>query len=112
MGIFEKIYGWLKFLFTPIYRLQTVGADLPNRLNKNTLYVVHEDGFLEHASMMCPCGCKKILHMNLIPDERPLWKLIKHENGTVSLHPSVWRRKGCNSHFWLRNSRVKWCREI
>ncbi len=109
MNIFKIAFSWFLSLFTSTYRMKSVESDLPTKLKSNTLYVVHEDGFLEHAAMLCPCGCTEILQMNLIPDERPLWKLTKHENGTVSLYPSVWRKKGCNSHFWLRNSHIKWC---
>ncbi len=112
MKILKSILGKIQSYFVPKYRLQLVDSDLPLTLERNILYVVHEDGYLEHASMICPCGCKNKLHMNLIPDERPLWRLENYENGTVSLHPSVWRRTGCRSHFWLRNSRIVWCHDI
>jgi hypothetical protein len=45
--------------------------------------------------------------MNLIPDERPCWQLMRHPDGTATLHPSVWRKKDCGSHFWFRRGRVK-----
>ena len=47
--------------------------------------------------------------MNLLPNERPCWRVTWNVNGTVTLHPSVWRRKDCGSHFWLRNGRIRWC---
>ncbi|WP_342427499.1 DUF6527 family protein [Rhizobium leucaenae] len=46
--------------------------------------------------------------MNLLPDERPCWKITCHDDGTASLHPSVWRKKDCGVHFWLRRGRVHW----
>jgi hypothetical protein len=105
-NIYVKVYQWL----VPPYRTAVVEAALPKKLNRRTLYVVQEDGFEEQVAMLCPCGCKRILHMNLLPDERPCWRLTRHDDGTASLHPSVWRKKDCGSHFWFRRGRVKWCR--
>ncbi len=105
----EKFQTWLNSLFVATYKLKVVDGNLPSKLRKKILYVVQEDGYQEHASMLCPCGCGETLHMNLIPDDRPLWKLIQHQNGTIGLQPSVWRKKGCQSHFWLINGRVHWC---
>ncbi|MGE3467038.1 MAG: DUF6527 family protein [Pyrinomonadaceae bacterium] len=58
--------------------------------------------------MICPCGCGRTLHMNLLPDERPFWTARQHDDGSTTLHPSVWRQKDCQSHFWLRQGRVHW----
>ena len=44
-----------------------------------------------------------------VPGDRPGWKLRDHWDGTASLAPSVWRKVGCKSHFWLRKGRVEWC---
>ncbi|MER9417949.1 DUF6527 family protein [Mesorhizobium sp. M0306] len=60
--------------------------------------------------MLCPCGCRRVLHMNLLADERPCWRLTRHDDGTTTLHPSVWRKTDCGSHFWFRRGRVEWCR--
>ena len=103
----ERIYCWL----VPPYRTVVVEESLPKELKRRTLYVVQEDGFEEQAAMICPCGCRRVLHMNLFADERPCWRLTEHEDGTASLHPSVWRKKDCGSHFWFRHGRVHWCRD-
>lgn len=104
----DRLYEWL----APRYRTLLIAGQLPVILKKRTLYIVQEDGFLEQAAMICPCGCKKTLHMNLLPDERPCWHVAQHKDGTTSLHPSVWRKKECGSHFWFRRGRVQWCRAI
>jgi Family of unknown function (DUF6527) len=98
--------GW----FVPPYRTLVVEEFLPKQLGRRTFYVVQEDGYREQAAMICPCGCGRVLHMNLLPDERPCWRLTQHAYGTASLHPSVWRQKDCGSHFWFRRGRVEWCR--
>ena len=51
----------------------------------------------------------RVLHMNLLPDERPCWRVTRNVDRTVTLHPSIWRNKDCGSHFWLRNGRIRWC---
>lgn len=109
MRWFSGAWSWLaRHLWDRPYVTRVVEAALPGRLRRRTLYVVQEDGFVEQAAMLCPCGCRKTLHMNLIPDERPCWHLTQHEDGTASLHPSVWRQKDCRSHFWFRRSHVHW----
>ena len=103
-----RLYDWL----VPPYRTCLVEGELPSTLKKRTLYIVQEDGFLEQAAMMCPCGCSKTLHMNLLTDERPCWNVTQHQDGTATLHPSVWRNKECGSHFWFRRGRVQWCKQV
>nr|WP_280712342.1 DUF6527 family protein [Bradyrhizobium sp. BR13661] len=104
-GAYRRIYNWV----VPPYATLIVEDTLPKQLKRRTLYVVQEDGFEEQAAMICPCGCRSILHMNLLPDERPCWRVTHHDDGTATLHPSVWRKKECGSHFWFRNGRVVWC---
>ena len=99
--------GLLQWIVPP-YRTIIVQESLPAKLKPRTIYIVEEDGFREQAAMLCPCGCRRILHMNLLPDERPCWKLTEHPNGTASLFPSVWRKKDCGSHFWFRCGRIEW----
>jgi Family of unknown function (DUF6527) len=101
----QGVCAWV----VPTYRTITVQENLPAKLKRRAIYVVEEDGFKEQAAMLCPCGCRCVLHMNLLPDERPWWKLTEHADGTASLFPSVWRQKDCSSHFWFRNGRVVWC---
>lgn len=105
--IWDQLYLWL----VPPYPTVFVKEWLPEQLKQRTLYVVYEDGFLEQAALLCPCGCRRTLHMNLIDDEHPCWTLIQNIDGTVTLNPSVWRKRDCRSHFWFRRSRVQWCRD-
>ena len=105
VGAFDKVHRF----FVPPYQAEVVEEFLPKKLDKRTLYIVEDDGFTEYAAMICPCGCREVLYMNLLQDERPCWKVIQNGDGTKSLHPSVWRQKDCRSHFWFRNGRVRWC---
>lgn len=87
-----------------------VDGDLPSVLRDHVVYIVLDDDEPWHASFVCPCGCGQLLHMNLLDDEHPCWQVLDHFDGTVSLHPSVWRNIGCKSHFWLQRGKIKWCR--
>ena len=81
----------------------------PRLLRKDTVYLVTEDGEPWTVAMLCPCGCSEVLFMSLI-EGSPQWTHECHRNGTVSLHPSIWRVAGCRSHFFLRNGRICWCK--
>lgn len=100
--------AWVTRRFDPPYRTVVVTGNLPTKLRKRRLYIVEEDGFEEQVAMLCPCGRGHVLHMNLLPDERPLWHITRHEDGLATLHPSVWRQRDCRSHFWFRRGRVIW----
>ena len=81
----------------------------PDALAPRTVYVVGEDGHRWFAAFDYPCGCGETIKLSLVPGDRPGWKLRDHWDGTASLAPSVWRKVGCKSHFWLRKGRVEWC---
>lgn len=98
----------LWFRLRPQYRVRRIEGDLPPSLNKYTIYIVGQDGYSEHISMLCPCGCADVVHLNLLPDERPVWKIENHSAGTITLHPSIWRKVGCKSHYWIRQGQVEW----
>jgi hypothetical protein len=112
LGFFSWLFSKLAFWNKPKpYTTIFVEDYLPDNLKPRTIYVVHENGAHEQAAMICPCSCGQVLQMNLLQDERPCWKVTQHTDGTASLHPSVWRQKGCKSHFWFRKGQVIWCPE-
>lgn len=83
--------------------------ELPSKLRQKTVYLVGEGRHKWIAAMICPCGCGGIIQLNLMPRERPRWELTEHSEGTVSLHPSIRRIRGCKAHFWLKRGNVIWC---
>ncbi len=83
--------------------------DFPDKLQRATIYLAGEGDNLWAASMVCPCGCREVIELNLLKQVRPCWSAQEHTDGTISLLPSVWRQKGCRSHFFVRRGRIEWC---
>lgn len=107
---------WLKGAFETIFRPSDAyrvarAEDLPDICDSYVLYIVGEGGHDWYAAFTCPCGCQETIQLNLQPDSRPLWRLHLHWNGTVTVHPSINRIRGCRSHFWVRKGRVQWCKK-
>ena len=73
------------------------------------LYCVLSGNKPKWALFQCPCACGTVITLSLQPVHNPHWRLSKTVPGRPTLHPSVWRDKGCLSHFWLRDGRVSWC---
>ena len=111
MKLLRRIWWIIRYWLTrrPVPCRTIHIEELPTTLRPNCIYVVGENGYQWFAAMICPCGCGEVLHMNLLQQSRPSWSVLKHDDGTVSLSPSVWRKKGCRSHFFLRRGVVDWC---
>ncbi|WP_410051900.1 DUF6527 family protein [Bradyrhizobium sp. SZCCHNRI2009] len=97
---------WLG-LRAPTYRAEHV-SDVPDKYRAERLYVVGEDGYAWSATMLCPCGCGKVLEMNLLPDAQPCWTFTESPEGLATLHPSVWLKTDCEAHLLLQNGKVRW----
>jgi hypothetical protein len=83
--------------------------ELPEGIRPNRLYVLGEMTPWAVA-LMCPCGCREIIQLSLLEDDSPRWQLVSASKRQPTLHPSIWRKRGCQSHFILRNGRIQWCR--
>lgn len=106
MKKFSKILPQIKRLFNPKFKLLFLD-DLPEKLFDRTIYII---GTLEEPWLLafyCPCGCKKIIKLNLIKGTYPRWNF-KVSKGKINIVPSVWGISGCKSHFVIRKSKVIW----
>lgn len=82
---------------------------VPPSPQPNTVYVVGDDESVWAAALVCPCGCREIIHLSLVRDARPSWRVQTHRNGIVTLLPSVWRTTGCRSHFVIYRGHLLAC---
>jgi hypothetical protein len=110
MILWQRILHWLWTKLTRRPPMRTIyTAEVPDEPLRQTVYLIGEERHLWIAALRCPCGCGELLQMSLMPEGHPRWQAVTHWNGTTSLHPSVWRQKGCRSHFFLCRGRVIWC---
>lgn len=103
---------WRRLLarFSPRRALEIVEGDsLPERLPRRNLILAREDGEDWCVGLHCPCGCGERLEMMTLGNVAPRWDVQLDGKGRVSLHPSVWRRVGCRSHFWVKAGKIVWC---
>lgn len=105
---------WLKKLWRTVRRnppqfdLRRVESH-PANLEPDIVYVIGDDECSWGAALVCPCGCRAVIQLSLVTDASPSWAVKQHQDGTFSLIPSVWRTKGCRSHFIVHRSRLLWC---
>lgn len=85
-----------------------ISADEPEVLTPNVLYLVGEQEKWA-AVFLCPCGCDKAVWLNLLKGHRPRWSVTVSAKGVPTILPSVSRKVGCRSHFFLRSGRILWC---
>lgn len=86
-----------------------IREEIPDSCEFETIYLIGEDGNYWFAAMQCPCGCGAKIQLSLLSDDKPSWTATVHRDETVSLHPSVWRKVGCKSHYWFKRGLVRWC---
>lgn len=83
--------------------------DYPEEIKRNTIYIVGTIVNPQYAVFQCPCKCGRIVELNLNPDSSPCWTINWSPFGTISISPSIWRKQGCESHFFIKRSSVIWC---
>ncbi len=108
LSIWDSLLTWLQLRSKP-YIIKHVD-DVPELLDDNILYIVGESQNYWCAIMLCPCGCRETITLNTLPQVRPRWSFEKGFFNKASLSPSVWRKKGCYSHFFLISGRILWCK--
>lgn len=112
----KLLFNWIFRLFRSItsqktaidelYKFEFVD-DVPDQPQFKTVYFVGEKKYYWQSIMLCPCGCKSLLYMNLMQDMNPYWTF-KIDKNKISLSPSVDRFVGCKSHFFLKDGKIIW----
>jgi uncharacterized protein DUF6527 len=93
----------------PRYTIERV-AEIPDRLKPRIVYILGTPDPWSVA-LLCPCGCHDAIHISLLANDSPSWRLRIHAKNEPSLEPSVWRQRGCKSHFFLKRGRIVWYRQ-
>ena len=101
---YKKIIAyWLK----PEYKYSYV-VDLPFNIKNGIIYIVGEKNYPWLIAFNCPCGCQNPVQLNLLKEADPCWTFKINKKGEITIFPSVWRIKGCNSHFVVLKSKMDW----
>jgi hypothetical protein len=131
MNILKKIANWLSGLFKPDTTLNEQKKSLKKiespvvfstvsiveKPPKNEDVAEHEFFFVilsnkpKWSLFKCPCGCGDVITLSLQPVHIPHWCFTKSQAERPTLYPSIWRDKGCLSHFWLKDGRIFWCHD-
>lgn len=105
MGFLTRVASW--FSDSADLKARFV-EESPDEIERGFVYLVGAREAPWCAVMVCPCGCGAQIDLSLIKRDRPHWRAKVHWNTTVSLHPSIWRVRGCKSHFFVRRGRINW----
>jgi hypothetical protein len=105
--LWHWITSWFRRAPKPLHTVHL--EELPEQLGAGAVYVLGEGSHKWFVAMICPCGCGETVQVSLLTEARPRWRLVEHSDGTISLEPSVWRKVGCRSHFFLRRGMIQWC---
>ena len=110
MILITPLWSWTKELFRwGPKRYKTVRVEEPpERLRSRTVYLLGEGEHIWSVIMVCPCGCGEQIQLSTVGG-RPKWSVETESDGAVTLNPSVWRKVGCESHFFLRRGVIQWC---
>lgn len=100
--------AWIFWVHREHYRCVHV-AELPNVLLKGRIYLIG-DNSPWYVALCCPCGCNAVIQLSLLPTDSPSWEISFDVAGRPTLTPSVWRIRGCRSHFFLQHGFVVWYR--
>lgn len=109
MTFLQRLKRFQRWLGIPQHVSAVSVSDQPDNLQDGLLYFVG-DGVPWMAALLCPCGCGSDIRLSLIEDDTPRWRATFQKAGAASLYPSIWRTKGCRSHFFVRAGRVVWAR--
>ncbi len=96
-----------------VKKIRNVGTvssrgEIPALLKQSGDVAIVKRGVLRSIVMLCPCGCREQITINLDKRSAAAWHLYQ-KGKTLTLYPSVWRDNGCCSHFIIWNDRIFWC---
>jgi hypothetical protein len=109
MNMFRKIWQWVRQLFARQIRYRAAFMDeSPDRLKRDIVYLIGDKDAPWAASFICPCECGEVISISLIETDSPTWTVEVEKSGAVTIAPSVWRQRGCKSHFFIHDGCVIW----
>ena len=105
--IYQCITQIVSSFWNKTFSVQYVEDPVDNP-KKKILYVIGTMDEPWQVEMICPCGCKDKIVLPVNNETSPRWSLNVNSDELPSLHPSIWRSKGCKAHFFLKHGKTKW----
>lgn len=107
---FKFINRLISWLFKDqIYIVKYYKKDEEFEFNTNELTIFGGKGYNKWAHLICPCGCNEIINLSLMKSHNPHWYLKIDNFSRPTLYPSIWKKDGCESHFWIKKGKLIWC---
>jgi hypothetical protein len=110
----QQIKKFARYLLSLFYikRIYTYKhlSDFPIKPNKGIVYLLGDIEKEWLAGFVCPCGCGEFIELVLLKDQRPNWHVEKTPDKKVTIRPSIYKKSGCCSHFFLTKGNVEWCK--
>ncbi len=110
MKTLREIWRFFRRLFGEPTWVAVLCEDPPEIPRPRRVYLVGEAGQAWSAGLLCPCGCGAFIQLSLLQNDTPSWSAEVEKGGVVTLHPSIWRIRGCRSHFFIRNGKIVWAK--
>lgn len=102
------LYRCMDRVLPPRELLVVEGEVLPNKLPYRAVVLVRDGAEDWCVGFRCPCGCGRAIELLLPKGVRPRWSYTVDGQGRPTLHPSIWLKSGCKSHFWIRGGKIIW----
>src|SRR6266496_2987932 len=87
--------------------IEQSGAEAQRPTRRSDVILVRGGDRDKWLRFACPNHCGTTISLNLSPTRSPSWRVTPHQDGTVSVHPSV-IHDSCGAHFWVRHNRIEW----
>ncbi len=101
--MWKRIKINVKYFLFKTYSIQKC-SDIPEKINGRVIYLIDDWAIV----FKCPCKCGRDIHLNTLPECSPKWVYqIKKRN--INIAPSINRKRGCKSHFWIKTGKIFWC---
>jgi hypothetical protein len=84
------------------------GDTLPALIPLRRMIHMVDKGDKWSVGFLCPCGCGETIELLLPAFIKPHWALTVDDIGRPTLTPSIWRKEGCRSHFFVKGGRIIW----